>query len=242
MPYEPRFTSVEQDQVLLDSIDVFRTQSGAAVIDLDGVLFDTRFRQIRIVQDYARREGLTELMALKPEHFLDWSMSTTFVQLGIPVDRAKELAKQIRPYWEEQFFAPQSVFWDECLPGAPRWVNDLQAAGADIVYLTGRTESQRSATMAAFERDGFPVDGVELVMKASSKLKDHEYKANALVAIDAKSRVLLGIDNEPIQINHLARLFPNAMAIWMATDHSFRPERPNPNLAVLKGFLLRSHQ
>ena len=239
MPYTPLETSREQDEVLERSLMVCERDPGLAVIDIDGVLFDTRHRQIRIVREYAERMGFPELLPIRPEHFEDWSMKTTFIRMGLPQAQAESFAKMIRPFWEEQFFGPTAVLWDEALPGASRWVSDLQDRGATIVYLTGRTESQREATLAAFERERFPVLDTQLVMKAQSSTADHLYKASALEEIALQGRVVLGIDNEPIQINQFAQRFPDAMAIWMNTDHSFRPDVPREDLPVLKGFLMR---
>lgn len=236
MPYESQFTSEAQDHLLARTLQVV-SGGGLAVLDLDGVLFDTRVRQVRIVREYARLNNASSLMDIQVQHFWDWSMTTTLVRMGLPRAVAANYSKEMRPFWEEAFFGPRAVLWDAPMPGAPEWVLALLNRGARIVYLTGRTESQRACTIDSFEDAGFPIKETTLIMKPKASLEDHRFKAAALEHIGGLGTVALGIDNEPIQINQLSARFPSALSIWMHTDHSFRDVKPDPSLPILRGFL-----
>ena len=236
MPYRPRFTSEGQDRVLQKSLDVLQSGS-VAVIDLDGVLFDTRARQVRIIQMFAKQRQDALLAQIQKVHFYDWSLSKTLMNLGLDQEKANRRSKELRPFWERHFFAPEAVLWDDALPGAAEWVAQVQSAGATVVYLTGRTEAIRVQTIDALQSNSFPWEGCHLFMKPNAAIVDHEFKEEALERISALGPVALGIDNEPIQINHLAHRFPDAFPIWMCTDHSPRPVTVRKDMARIHGFL-----
>lgn len=236
MPYTPLFTSREQDQILRDSVRSLST-GAVAVIDLDGVLFDTRTRQVRIIQMFAKQNQDEQLATIHKSHFFDWSLTKTLTNLGIPREEAAKRAAALRPFWEQHFFSPEAVLWDEALPGAADWVSRIQDSGALVVYLTGRTENIRTQTMEALQAHRFPWVGCQLFMKPHADMVDHQFKERALEQISGLGRVALGIDNEPIQINHLADRFPDAFTIWMCTDHSPRPVKAKESIHRIHGFL-----
>ena len=181
--------------------------------------------------------GDAAFAGITKEHFYDWSLTTTLKNSGLEPKTAAAKSAELRPFWEQHFFSPEAVLWDDALPGAAEWVRHLHATGALIVYLTGRTENIRSHTETALKNHDFPYDGCTLMMKPNAEMVDHVFKENALERIAEMGQVRLGIDNEPIQINHLADRFPDALAIWMDTDHSPRPIQARPSLSKLDGFL-----
>ena len=121
MPYTPLHTSAAQDQVLSKSIEVLRPGT-VAIIDLDGVLFDTRARQVRIIQMFFEHTDDAAFAGITKEHFYDWSLTTTLKNSGLEPKTAAAKSAELRPFWEQHFFSPEAVLWDDALPGAAEWV------------------------------------------------------------------------------------------------------------------------
>jgi len=77
--YAPFESSPGQD-ALLDQIIAHATTAGSngvGVFDLDGCLFDTRPRQVKIIREYASIHDALDLYCIREEHFTDWSLATT---------------------------------------------------------------------------------------------------------------------------------------------------------------------
>jgi hypothetical protein len=86
----------------------------------------------------------------------------------------------------------------------------------------------RAGTLVALGRHGFPVPtaegptSVHLLMKPTLADDDDRFKAGAHAHVRTLGGVVAAFDNEPRHANDLARSFPEALVVHLATDHSGR--------------------
>lgn len=237
MPYAPTLRSTQQDAVL--QAILARARPGAlAVLDLDGCLFDNRWRQVRILHELAGHRDWPALFAVEVEHFEDWSISRTLRNAGVDPLFVEAHRDEIRAFWQERFFDGSYTLHDRPMPGAVALVRALQAAGMEIAYLTGRDAAMAEGTARALERAGFPpVPRAHLLCKPDAGMSDEAWKVAAFPRLRQVGTPDLFLDNEPCNVNAFHREFPQALVVFVATDHSFRPDRPEPSLPVIRGFL-----
>lgn len=210
-----------------------------AVLDLDGCLFDTRPRQVQIFRELAGHAGLLPLVKVGTEHFVDWSIRDTLRNAGVDEAWIAEHLDVVRAWWEERFFTSDYVLYDHAMPGAPELVRDLHAAGLHVVYLTGRDEKMRAGTEEALRRHGFPLASTRttLLTKPRFNMDDTVFKEQALEIVASLGHVVLYLDNEPANANLFRRAHPDALVVFVETDHSPRPDEPDPEIPWLRSFL-----
>lgn len=236
--YAPFAVSTAQDAVL-DSILAAAGPGDVAVLDLDGCLFDNRWRQVQIFQEFAAHRNLPALYSVGVEHFSDWSLSRTLKEAGVDPTLVDQISADLRRFWAARFFTSEYVSFDTPMPGAVRLVRALRAQGMHIAYLTGRDRNMHEGSAHTLLRFGFPAPGAEatLLTKPDSETADEDWKEAALPQVAALGRPTIFLDNEPANINLFHRTFPAALSVFVSTDHSHRPDRADPALPVIRGFL-----
>jgi hypothetical protein len=238
--YRPLHTSAAQDAVL-DAI-VARAEPGAVcVFDLDGCLFDTRHRQARLFAELGAHLDLPWLARVEPLHFVDWDPAHTLRRAGIAEDRVAAVLPALEAHFREHFFTSRAVRWDHAMPGAVALVRACSARGAQVLYLTGRHAPMREGTEENLLPWGFPwQDGHSaLWTKRSAAQGDTAWKAEALDRLPRLGRPVVFLDNEPSNVNLFHQRHPDALTVFVDTDHSPRPARPDPALPQVRGFLRR---
>jgi beta-phosphoglucomutase-like phosphatase (HAD superfamily) len=209
-----------------------------AVLDLDGCLFDTRPRQVHIFRELASRPGFERLAHVRAEHFLDWSLRRTCRNAGLDDAWIDANFEHLRTFWETRFFSGAYVLYDHAMPGAPALVRHVHNAGLHVVYLTGRDETMRAGTEEALHRHLFPLgDRATLICKPDAALEDTAFKEGVLETVAALGDVVLYMDNEPANVNVFRRRHPDALVVFVETDHSPRPIEPAPGIPWLRSFL-----
>ncbi len=234
--WDPLHRSEEQTAVLQAALG--RAGPGqVCVLDLDSCLFDTRPRQKRILRAYAELVGWPELFTVRVEHFQDWSLRNT---LALARVEERGRLEGLRAFWWERFFDGAWHCYDEPLPGAVAFVQELHRRGATLVYLTGRHRPMREGTLRALHTWHFPMgDGRStLVTKPRFETDDHVYKRSAGRLVRSLGSPALCLDNEPSNVNVFADIFPEALVIWVDTDHSPLPVAPRAALPRIRGFLV----
>lgn len=241
MPYQPERTSPEQDRVLTR---ILRHASGlgpdaVAVFDLDGCLFDNRPRQVAVFHDFARALGAPELLAVQEQHILDWSLAGAMRQAGVSEDRVQELRRPFTDWFREHFFSGRHVGLDRAMPGAVRLVDSVVAQGVAPVFLTGRIGPMRASTERALRRAGFPLrpDASNLLVKPDHGVSDTDFKQSALRRIRTMGRPGLFLDNEPGNLNMFIAQHPDALVVWLRTDHSPKAPPVHERALGIDGFL-----
>lgn len=195
------------------------------VLDLDGTLYDSRVRTLRLLLELAH-----ELASEHPELLaavqrlttttVAYRVSDTLARVGLT---EPELVGRAQAHWGRRFFTNESVLHDLPTPGAVAFVRSLHTAGAVPCYLTGRdAPNMLLGTVQALQRDGFPVGTLDtrLILKASPALDDLEYKAAVIASLADAGTVVGAFDNEPGLCNLFRAACPEARVIHLATTHS----------------------
>jgi hypothetical protein len=227
---------------LVERIATHARESGpgaVAVFDLDGCLFDTRPRQVRIFRELANRAGLDALYKVREEHFVDWSLDTTMRNAGLEESFVATHRDTVRSWWARHFFTSAYVEHDHAMPGAPVLVRAVHESGVHVVYLTGRDTTMKAGTERSLRAWGFPYDVTRttLLVKPTFEMDDTEFKEGALAHVETLGRVVLYLDNEPANVNVFRRVHPESLVVFVETDHSPRPDEPDASLPWLRSFL-----
>ncbi len=217
-----------QERILREALARARAGApeGLALFDLDSTVLDNRPRQARILQEYGRSASLPVLLGAAPEHWRGWDIEAALVAAGLPAGEARRHLPRVLRFWRERFFTSAYCRLDVPVPGAPAFVRAVAAAGARVVYVTGRPARMEAGTLDVLRRDGFVVpDGgrTRLLMKPRDGLGDDAWKALACAEVDSFGPVVLAFDNEPAHVNAYARAWPGALAVHLDTNDSGRP-------------------
>lgn len=213
--------------------------AGLVVFDLDSTILDNRPRQARILRELGAARGIEALTRARAEHWQDWSIQRAMRNAGLADDEVARLADEAKQFWRERFFTSEYCRDDAAIAGAVAYVGSLVAAGARIVYCTGRHEPMRAGTVDSFERLGFPQprDGAELLMKPVFELSDDDWKVEAYARLRALGRVVAVFDNEPTHVNGYREAFADAIVVHLATDDSGRPVALSDGIVSIRNFV-----
>lgn len=198
------------------------------VFDLDDTLFLVRPRKRAIFRE------------LSAAFAHDVTIATSLAELAegeIPYDVVEALGNvgihepahvgAIKGAFFARFFDGGYTVHDALNDGAAEYVRRLHAAGARVVYLSGRPEEMLPRTLQTLAAHGFPVDEATTacVLKAPHEqhLGDVEFKGVKAEELATWGKTLAVFDNEPANLNVMAPAMPEAMWVLMDTDHS-----PNP--------------
>ena len=202
------------------------TRPAVAVFDLDGTLFDNGPRTWQILVDFAEHEGNSELrkrLDASPRTRLPYLLQETLASLNV-TDPA--LIERAQKFWMQRFFTDNHQAHDLPIAGALSLVRALYDAGATIVYLSGRdVPNMLIGVCESLRSHGFPVGlaRTSVVLKPSFHDEDLAFKKSALSFIDSMGEVVASYDNEPANCNAFCERWPNALHIFVDTQHA-----PNP--------------
>lgn len=203
-----------------------RASSGppVLVLDLDGTLMDNRPRTAEILRDLgASWEGShpAEAAALRgcTAERLAYLLSDSLHRLGVhDPARISEAAE----YWRARFFTDDDLRHDVALAGAVAFVRACHAAGATVVYLTGRDLPMMGVgTFASLRSLGFPlgVAGVEIILKPDAQMADEAFKRMVAPTLARVGQVVASFDNEPANCNLFLEAYPQADIVFVDTQH-----------------------
>ncbi len=223
----PVLAQAESAALLARVLDAARAAGPAALVafDLDSTLLDNRPRQARILREYGAMHSLEALAAHHADHWQGWDARIAMAASGLAPDLIEQHFAPFRIYWRDTFFTSEYCVEDRPIAGATDYVSAILAAGARVLYVTGRHEQMRAGTVVCFERTGFPCPDdstVELLMKPTLEEHDDLYKSRTYALLHDRGQVVAAFDNEPAHINGYREHFPDAIAVHLATDHSMR--------------------
>ena len=99
----------------------------------------------------------------------------------------------------------------QVVPGALEYLTSLKAAGAKIVYITGRHEPDRAETVKQLEQFGFPIGKEEHLVLNDTKLETVEYKAVATrTVVKTLGKPIAVFENEKENARMFRRELPDA--------------------------------
>lgn len=233
-------------QVLNASIQALsKYQYKTAVIDLDSTLYNVSGRQIAIFQEFAKLEEYQRLFPEECRALLKISGSTLAYY---PVDCLKQVGLQnIHPdfsstyhkFWSPRFFSHEYLIYDDIEPGAKEFMAELEKAGFQIVFLTGRDVARMGkGTIEQLQRDGVLTKERQLILKPHFSEDDHSFKLRIVKDLCSKNDTgLLFIDNEANNLNHIYIERLPVFCIFFDTVHSGKAE-PLPEIEVMRSFVL----
>ncbi|HWM84643.1 MAG TPA: HAD family hydrolase [Kofleriaceae bacterium] len=222
------FPTLEQPDsaaLLARVIELARADGAVVAFDLDSTLLDNRPRQARILREYGAQHRLEALAAHHADHWQGWDARIAMAASGLAPDLIEAHFAPFRAYWRDKFFTSEYCVEDRPIAGAPDYVRAVLAAGARVLYVTGRHEEMRGGTLVCFERTNFPCpDGgaIELLMKPELEEHDDLYKSRTYATLREHGQLVAAFDNEPAHINGYREAFPDALCVHLATDHSMR--------------------
>lgn len=205
-----------------------------AVFDLDSTLFDLHLRVARIVDSFALdpvqiARFPRECAALKDIQILrsDWGVGEALVRIGLTEISNREFWDELHKHWAAGFFSNDFLDHDEPLPGAVEYVQQLHKNGAHVMYLTGRDVPRMlSGTEKSLHDRGFPVEGkgISLVLKPVAGMDDARFKADILREEVAKHAKIYLFENEPVNLNLVAKELPSIGLVYIDSTHSGREQ------------------
>ena len=203
--------------------------------DLDSTLFDNRPRQKAILSEFAKVHRLSGVERIPIEEIDGWRLIESIDRLDGIAGREEALRAAFKPFWRDRFFTSEFCRFDVALPGASDFVLAVARAGAQIVYLTGRHEGMKQGTADSLAEWHFPA--ASLMVKPTFEMSDTQWKEVAVAKIRAMGPVVACFDNETTHVNRLKTAFPEALVVWLRTDHSPEAESLPPGTPGIDGFL-----
>lgn len=228
-----------------------RREPFLAVFDLDSTLFDLTTRMSRIVDAFADEDRFQhrypkECATLRDLPILqsDWGLGEPLARVGITNETHHEFHKDLHEFWATCFFSDSFLHHDQPLPGAVGYVQKLRAAGAEIMYLTGRDVPRMlEGTKKSLRESGFPLDeaGIELRLKPVAEWDDAEFKVDVLRESAHRFTKIYLFENEPVNLNLVAEKLPDIALVYIDSCHSGR-EEVSAMLDTIKHFEFTSEE
>jgi len=227
-PVYNRMPASEQQALYARIVERSRAKRGepvpVVVFDLDGTLMDNRPRTATILQELAaelREEAhhAAEVIGAARADKISYLLTETLRLIGVD---HPEIVSRAEQYWRTRFFSDSYLKHDTAVAGAVELAKACYAAGATLVYFTGRDLPLMS--LGSFEslRDlGFPIGvvGTELVCKPEAKIPDELFKREEGPKIARIGSVIATFDNEPGNCNAFQEMFPEADNVFVDTQH-----------------------
>jgi hypothetical protein len=217
-------------------------RSTLAIFDLDGTLFDNRTRTIFILREISERfSDMTPGLMAAFESFQDlsiieYSLDATLARMGVSHPAEVDF---IKSEWTKRFFSDEYQLYDMPISGAKGYVEKVHAAGATVIYLTGRDVGRMLVgTTEVLRLYGFPVGvaGTMTIVKKEFEQDDEIFKSEVSDYIDRLGEVVAVFENEPANANILQRRFPSAASFLVLTQH--KPDAPtlDPGIERIRDF------
>lgn len=222
-------------------------QKSLVVFDLDSTLFDVSPRLERILLDFAsfpvnQKRFPEQVSLLKKIKVLrqDWGIVGALTRVGLD-DQHPEFQAAVRDYWQKNFFSNHYLHFDDIYEGALDFVQEVDKAGAEISYLTGRdVERMGPGSIEVLRNWEFPLhDTAQLVLKPHRSMDDAQFKTDYFIEADKKgySKIYF-FENEPVNLVHLQQFCPHVEMIFFDSTHAGKAQPP-PSLPSIMDFLLK---
>ena len=238
---------LEQTLTAAREIQNNRGQS-LAVFDLDSTLFDVSPRLLRILHDFAELEHTkkhfpeaAKIMKTAEMRRSDWGIKQSLIRAGLD-HQHDDFHQALKSFWEHSFFSNEYLKYDVPYEGAVEFVNDLQSAGSQIVYLTGRDVNRMgTGSSEILHKWGFPLENslAQLVLKPMKGMDDARFKSDWFLSVPKKTyRKIWFFENEPVNIHLIRKEHPEVEIVFFESTHSGKAEAPL-DLPYLINFLIQ---
>ena len=157
-------------------------QKVAVAFDVDNTLFDTRGRALAIGKKFDAINKTTYFKGKSRKQ-----MGNDAKETATLMKMSKDDAKKFGSLWFREFFKGENYKNDTQIRKAVDLAKRAAKAGADVFYVTARTQSEESFTIAQLQKAGLPtVDADFVVSKPKMKDKTPDYKAAELKRIEGE--------------------------------------------------------
>jgi predicted secreted acid phosphatase len=252
------FHSVDQAAVL-DQIktkvlnEVQNGKTPVVVFDLDSTLFDVSHRSFQILTEWLKHpeshtysETVEVLNRLQPTE-MKYSLEDVWNGRKIPMDQDPYSGhlKMAKGFWRKRFFSNHYTQYDQPMPGAIDYVNQLHRLGAHITYLTGRDAPLMAfGTYDQLAHHGLPieVDRTRLILKPKRHIDDLVFKTGVASLMMELGPVVASFENEPKNLVAMANVFnksnPETLNVFIETVSSDHPAPEGQGLYRIQNFKL----
>lgn len=209
------------------------------VFDLDHTLFDNGPRTWQILTEFAdqsRNDDLRRRLDGLDRTGLPYLLSETLARVGL-TDQA--LHDAAFTFWREHFFTDDYQRYDLPLRGAVEFANETFDAGATLVYLSGRdAPGMLVGCAASLRQHRFPVGVAHttIVLKPDFETADLDFKTEAVEYIHGLGTVVASFDNEPGNCNLFRRRWPDALTVFVRTQHAPNPPVLDDGVVTIEDF------
>jgi hypothetical protein len=151
---------------------VKRGEKVKVAFDIDDTLADTRVRTLQIAKAWDTANGT---------HFFDRLTLAQVGHSGLDTARALNLPweaeKAFDAHWQTAFWDGASFVHDAPIPAVVELAKQAKAAGADVIFLTGRIQSRETATIDQLKRFGLEANHRNVVSKPDLNTRTVPFKA-----------------------------------------------------------------
>lgn len=204
-----------------------------AVFDLDSTLFNVSTRTRQILAEFAEAYNQPALKAVEVK-MEDWGIKEAVFRAGYTIEKDQELLMSLRDFWRDRFFSNDYIHYDVPYAGAVSYVLELAETGCEIKYLTGRDQHRMGkGSEEVLKKWGFPCETGQLVLKPERTLDDELFKNDWFLDLDRTpySKIYF-FENEPVNINAVAKSCPEIEIIFIETTHARKQEVTLPLLRI----------
>ena len=223
------------NQILTEAVEAEKNgRAFLTVFDLDSTLLDLTQRVATIIQHFLQKPETRQRFAkeadLASEFKVlprDWGIKDVLLRAGVNEIAHRHFLEVIESFWRDEFFSDRHLHHDQPIPGALTFVRALYEAGSEIVYLTGRDVARMAAgTERSLLATGFPLcaERARLILKPEAAWDDAQFKLNILRELSPSYPRIWLFENEPVNLNLIARHCPEIGLVFIDTTHSGREE------------------
>ncbi len=203
--------------------------SPLVAFDIDSTLFCVSSRSQAILRSlaldaefanqYGQAARVLGTIEVRPS---DWGIREALSRTRIAAQ--PELIEKIRRFWRTHFFSNSYLHHDVIYAGAAAYVRAVEATGARVIYLTGRSgPNMREGTLEQLKLHGFPLSSsANLIMKPTEKGSDETFKAVQLESLEPQYSFCALIENEPVILTEIEARLPLVKFVHMRSTHSGR--------------------
>lgn len=217
--------------------------SPVVIFDLDGTLMDNRPRTAAIFRELGESVRTkmpafaSKLADANPSH-LAYLVADSLKKIGVD---HPEFILEAEQFWKQRFFFDEYLKHDVAVPGAVAFARECYAAGAVLVYLTGRDLPNMGLGSWKSLRDlGFPIGvaGTELVLKPDFETPDEAFKREYIPRLERVGQIIAAFDNEPANCNLVLEQNPEAESIFLDTQHLPGAPQLLPDVKIIEDFIV----
>lgn len=162
------------------------------VFDIDDTLTDSRARTLAIAHAFDQAMGTDHFANLQSAQ-VEYPPTETARAAGLSPSEVRQFLN----FWQPRFFSEGAMDDDVGIPPMIDLAKQAAAAGADVVFLTGRPEEQRASTLAELARLGIPqAEGDHLFMSNSTDGADFKLRRLSQWAKDGPEIALFITDSQ----------------------------------------------